>query len=297
MRRGALEIDVIFQRQLASDTRVIIYSSSMNAIAFVSLAAAPLVRRTSSSVARRARSLTKSTFIPTRSTFARPLSAMPAAGDGSTPTVATAAAPTATEAPEAPVEKFLKDYQTPNFLVDDVRLDFDLDDDGLDTKVYSKLVVKPDCPPGTPLVLDGELITLIPGSLKIDGKELAPKQYVISEKKGTLTIQPEAVPAGKSFVLESRVAVKPAKNTALEGLYMSSGNYCTQCEAEGFRRITYFPGWFSPSFGLDMHLCVVYAILTTLSFDRLCRSTRCHVEVHRAHLGKQAALPCAAFEW
>lgn len=172
------------------------------------------------------------------------------AGEGSAATVATAAAPVAaTDAPDAPVEKFLKDYKKPNFLVDSVRLDFDLDDDGLDTKVFSKLVVRPDCPAGTPIVLDGELITLIPGSLKIDGVELTPAQYEISAKKSTLTIVPEAVPAGKeTFVLESKISMKPAKNTALDGLYMTSGNYCTQCEAEGFRRITYFPGWFCHSF-------------------------------------------------
>ncbi len=181
---------------------------------------------------------------------------------GETAVVASAAADPAAAvavAPEAPVEKFLKDYKKPNYLVDNIRLVFDLDNDGLDTTVYSKLDVRRDCPADTPFLLDGEYIELVPGSLKIDGTTLQENQFEIDTKKGCLTINAASLPAADTFVLESSVRIKPAKNTALEGLYMSSGTYCTQCEAEGFRRITYFPGVFCAKFAYLRFIPAIYS--------------------------------------
>ena len=84
-----------------------------------------------------------------------------------------------------------------------------------------------------PLVLDGEDLRLV--SVEIDGVALAADAYEVGEE--TLTI---AAPPKKPFTLKTVVAIEPEKNTQLSGLYASSGNLCTQCEAEGFRRITYF---------------------------------------------------------
>lgn len=126
---------------------------------------------------------------------------------------------------------YLKDYKKPNYLVDEIRLEFDLDDAGLDTKVYSTMAVRADCPAGTPLVLDGEKLELLPDSLKIDGSVLPLAKYTVDPVSKTLAIEPDALPTpGTLFKLETAVRIVPAKNTALEGLYMSSGTYCTQCE-------------------------------------------------------------------
>ena len=83
-----------------------------------------------------------------------------------------------------------------------------------------------------PLVLDGEALAL--QALRLDGRILTTSEYQVEEKSLCINEVP------KSFVLEIETEIKPQENTALEGLYKSSGNFCTQCEAEGFRRITYF---------------------------------------------------------
>lgn len=142
------------------------------------------------------------------------------------------------EATDEPKVKYLKDYMPPNFLVEHTSLEFELDDDGLDTVVRGKLDIVPKCQSGTPLVLDGEGLKVIPGSIKVDGRVLDDAEYVYDTKAHTLTIG--AVP-NVPFVFESAVVVKPAKNTSLDGLYMSVGDYCTQCEAEAFRKITFYP--------------------------------------------------------
>src|SRR5690606_28641079 len=89
-----------------------------------------------------------------------------------------------------------------------------------------------DAAAGAPLVLDGEALTLV--QINIDGQELAASDYTVSPT--SLTI-PDPGPA---FSLTTVVEIRPQDNTELSGLYRSSGNFCTQCEAEGFRRITYF---------------------------------------------------------
>ena len=80
--------------------------------------------------------------------------------------------------------------------------------------------------------LHGEQLKLI--EVALDGKQLSKQDYLLSAE----SLLVKNVPA--QFVLTTLVEIDPAQNTALEGLYLSSGNYCTQCEAEGFRKITYY---------------------------------------------------------
>ena len=124
---------------------------------------------------------------------------------------------------------YLKDYTHPAYLIDDVHLTFKLDPTR--TRVLSRIAFRPN--PETSdreFFLHGEQLSLI--SATIDGKACRPE--VTDEG---LTV---AVPDGP-FIWETEVEISPSTNTALEGLYMSNGMYCTQCEAEGFRKITYYP--------------------------------------------------------
>ncbi|MEL7343867.1 MAG: aminopeptidase N [Pseudomonadota bacterium] len=123
----------------------------------------------------------------------------------------------------------LDDYTPAAFLVQSVDLTFVLDPEA--TRVTAKLAMKrnPDGP-GGPLRLDGIGLQLV--SASIDG---APIDVEILPEGLTC-----AAPDG-AFTFESEVIINPSANTALEGLYMSNGMYCTQCEAEGFRKITFFP--------------------------------------------------------
>jgi aminopeptidase N len=144
--------------------------------------------------------------------------------------------------PAAPPQTIrIEDYTRPPFLIDNVFLTFELDDKGLATVVRARLDVRraPETPADQDLVLDGEHVSLVANSLAIDGKPLGTSGF--SSTDTTLKISAEALPKGSNpFTFESAVTIQPAKNKALEGLYMSTGTYCTQCEAEGFRRITYF---------------------------------------------------------
>jgi aminopeptidase N len=127
----------------------------------------------------------------------------------------------------------LKDYRQPDWLVDTVSLDISLHPTA--THVRATIALKPN--PSTnaaPLMLDGDGLSLV--SLKLDGAALPADSYVATSD--SLTI---AQPPARPFTLEIETAVDPSANTQLSGLYRSSGTYCTQCEAEGFRRITYFP--------------------------------------------------------
>lgn len=143
--------------------------------------------------------------------------------------------------PGEPPVKFLKDYKPPFYTISQTHLDFSLDDDGLNTLVSAKLSVAPrdSTLSSQPLVLDGEALELISDSLKVSGSALPSSAYTYDTLVGTLTILPDFLPNG-SFDVESVVRIKPVKNTLLEGLYMSAGDYCTQCEAEGFRKITFY---------------------------------------------------------
>ncbi|GLI93967.1 aminopeptidase N [Methylocystis echinoides] len=127
----------------------------------------------------------------------------------------------------------LTDYRPADFLIDSVALDFRLDRTA--TRVVATLTLRrnPKGVPGAALVLDGDELTLV--SLKLDGRALGPQEYEATPDRLTLS----AVPDGP-FTLEIETRVDPTANTQLSGLYRSGSAYCTQCEAEGFRRITYF---------------------------------------------------------
>src|SRR5579862_4260569 len=128
----------------------------------------------------------------------------------------------------------LADYRPPDFLVDTVDLVFDLG--AADTRVAAHLMVRRNpaaATPGAPLRLDGDELELV--RLALDGRPLAADEYR-QEPDGALIVP--RVPG--SFALDIETRIVPERNTALSGLYVSGGNFCTQCEPEGFRRITYF---------------------------------------------------------
>jgi aminopeptidase N len=126
---------------------------------------------------------------------------------------------------------YLTDYKVPDFLIEKTDLVFELEENI--TTVTSTLKIKrnPDSDTQNPLVLMGKELDLL--SISIDGNLIDKNNY--TQTKETLTI---SVP--DQCVLECVTNIKPQENTSLEGLYKSSGMYCTQCEAEGFRKITYY---------------------------------------------------------
>jgi len=127
----------------------------------------------------------------------------------------------------------LKEYRPPDWLVQTVSLDVSLHP--MQTKVRATLQLKPNpLASAAPLVLDGDGLTL--AALKLDGSALPAESYVATPDQLTIPQPPNG-----PFTLEIETLVDPSANTQLSGLYRSSGTYCTQCEAEGFRRITYFP--------------------------------------------------------
>ncbi len=125
----------------------------------------------------------------------------------------------------------LSDYRAPSFLIDQVKLDFSLDPNA--TRVKATLTVRRNGDHKDALVLDGVRLRLL--SVAVDGERRAANQYQWTEESLTLPDVPDA------FTVETEVEIDPENNKALEGLYMSGGRFCTQCEAEGFRKITYFP--------------------------------------------------------
>jgi aminopeptidase N len=126
----------------------------------------------------------------------------------------------------------LADYRPPDWAVDTVDLDVRLH--ATATQVKAVLAMKPSAPGSrVPLVLDGEELTLV--SVSIDGSALGPERYIATADSLTIPAPPD-----RPFRLEIETIVNPAANTRLMGLYRSRNTYCTQCEAEGFRRITYF---------------------------------------------------------
>ena len=128
---------------------------------------------------------------------------------------------------------FLKDYTPSPYRITAVDLDFRIEAET--TRVRALLSVEPreDTAPGTPLVLDGD--DLNPTSIAIDGLPLVLSAYAADANSLTI-IEPPL----RHFVLETEVTLRPEGNTKLMGLYRFSGTWCTQCEPEGFRRITYY---------------------------------------------------------
>ena len=129
-------------------------------------------------------------------------------------------------------ETFLKDYTPPAYLVERIDLKVELDPQA--TRVRAEMVCRANTATPQPLILNGERLELL--SLAVNQSPLAPDHYSFDD--GLLVIK--EVPASP-FTVSIETRINPAGNTALEGLYLSSGNYCTQCEAEGFRTITCFP--------------------------------------------------------
>ena len=125
----------------------------------------------------------------------------------------------------------LKDYTAPDWHIESVHLDITLDDNR--TRVVARSVFTPASNVVKPLILDGDELVL--ESIALDETLLSQNDFKIDAS--TLTIPS---PPARRFTLTVTTRLDPAANTKLMGLYRSSGNYCTQCEAEGFRRITYF---------------------------------------------------------
>ena len=128
----------------------------------------------------------------------------------------------------------LSDYRVPDYRVATVDLDIVLHPTA--TRVTAQLSVErhPQAEAGAPLVFDGDELVLV--AIALDGDALAPEAYEATPDRLVI----HRPPAGR-FILTIETRVDPEANTQLMGLYRSSGTWCTQCEAEGFRRITYFP--------------------------------------------------------
>ncbi len=127
----------------------------------------------------------------------------------------------------------LQDYRAPDWLVDEVRLDVSLHPTASRVRSELRLRPNPDTAPA-PIVFDGDGLTL--ESILVDGQPLPAASFAATPDRLTI-----AQPPQRPFTLTIETVVDPSANTQLMGLYRSSNTYCTQCEAEGFRRITYFP--------------------------------------------------------
>ncbi|KQT70802.1 aminopeptidase [Methylobacterium sp. Leaf465] len=134
---------------------------------------------------------------------------------------------------EAPIPIRLEDYRPSDYRIDTVDLDVALHPTATRVRARLTLAPNPAGRPGAPLVLDGEDLVL--ERLTLDGADLAPEAYSVSPA-GLTVHRPPAGP----FTLGIETRIDPSANTKLMGLYRSNGVYCTQCEADGFRRITYF---------------------------------------------------------
>src|SRR5262245_56262454 len=129
-----------------------------------------------------------------------------------------------------PRATLLKDYRPPAYRIPEIALVFSLD--GTATRVTARMKVERLAAVPEPLQLDGRRLKLI--SVAVDGQHLESAAYAADPSSLTLHEPPAA------FMLEVVTEIAPAENTALEGLYMAGGIYCTQCEPEGFRCVTYF---------------------------------------------------------
>jgi aminopeptidase N len=132
-----------------------------------------------------------------------------------------------------PVVKHLKDYKRPDFNVETVELHVDIFE--TETFVAATLGVKksPGAAGDAPFVLDGKELELL--EIEVDGQALSGGDYTFEGEVLNLPGMADA------FTLKTKVKIHPETNTSLEGLYLADGTFLTQCEAEGFRRITFFP--------------------------------------------------------
>ena len=126
--------------------------------------------------------------------------------------------------------RYLADYQESNFSISTVDLTFELDEHK--TRVTNRMEISRKESNGQPLVLDGEHIKLL--AISFNDKELHESLFQLDETSLSINVSEQ------NFILEIITEINPVENTALEGLFKSGDAYCTQCEAEGFRRITYY---------------------------------------------------------
>ncbi len=127
-----------------------------------------------------------------------------------------------------PVAKKRSDYQQPDFLIDQVDMTFWLEPN--ETIVLTQTIIRRNGEHDRELILDGEQLELI--DVQLNAQPFS--DYAVVDGKLKLNISEQ------NFTLEIKTKIDPANNTSLEGLYASNGTFCTQCEAEGFRKITYF---------------------------------------------------------
>jgi aminopeptidase N len=131
---------------------------------------------------------------------------------------------------ETPQPILLAEYRPPAFLIDEIALEFNLEPAA--TRVKAKLTIRRNGEHAEALKLNGE--RLKPISVAVDGRILERAEYAVDAEWLTIAAVPD------QFLLETEVEIDPSANTALDGLYISAGRFCTQCEAEGFRKITWF---------------------------------------------------------
>ena len=131
-----------------------------------------------------------------------------------------------------PAPTYLKDYQPPAYFTEETELAFDIRDGA--TRVRSRLRIRraPEAAADAPLVLDGKELELL--AIRLDGEALSGNEYHADDESLTIHAPPAA------FELEIETRIKPEDNSSLLGLYRSQAMYCTQCEAQGFRKITYY---------------------------------------------------------
>ena len=130
----------------------------------------------------------------------------------------------------APQPKYLKDYKKPDFKISDIHLTFDIREGATTVRARTRFErINRDA---KNLVLDGQNLVL--KSVAMNGEALSSNRTTVDADTLTVSDVPDR------FTLDITTEIYPEKNTALEGLYNSGGNYCTQCEPEGFRKITYY---------------------------------------------------------
>ncbi len=135
---------------------------------------------------------------------------------------------------EQPITIYRKEYTVFDYIIEKLDLDFQLFAEQTVVRATAQYKKNPESQiENPPLVLFGEELEL--SFIKVNGTFLKKNEYLVDDKILQIDQLPEV------FTLEIETIIYPGKNTSLEGLYHSSGNYCTQCEAEGFRKITYYP--------------------------------------------------------
>ncbi len=132
-----------------------------------------------------------------------------------------------------PATIYLQDYQPLAYEVDALELTFELGEAATRVTSVATYRRRPDAPADSPLELYGEQLELL--EIRLNGETLPATAYQVNAEGLVIMQMPAAA------TLEIVTQIYPQKNTSLEGLYQSSGNFCTQCEAQGFRKITYYP--------------------------------------------------------